>query len=299
MAVEAGRRPPALRRLLAEAQAQAARLQQALPALLRPAETVAPGHWRQRKRGRGESFRQFRLYQAGEAGSAIDWRRSSRDDALYIRDKEHEIAQTVYLVPDLSASMRYASRRATASKEERALLWLFMLAEFFVTSSERVAVPGLLAPTLSRQAAGQLAAALGEDTSYPQKSGLKADFTAIHRFAHCIIISDFLDEAEDWGKVFALLAEKQAHIGAILIADPAERDFPFRGDTLFRDPETGQESYFGQAQTVAAAYRERYRQQRQSLAQQLAACGGDLLADETDRPLPERLEELAGFLQRD
>ncbi|KAA6205067.1 MAG: DUF58 domain-containing protein [Candidatus Tokpelaia sp.] len=299
MTMGANSRRPVLPSLLAEAGAQAARLEQVLWRARRLAETVAQGQRRQRKRGQGENFRQFRLYQAGEASSSIDWRRSSRDDEFYIRDKEHEIAQTVYLMPDLSASMHYCSRQALCSKEERALLWLFMLAEFFVKSGERVAVPGLLPPGLGRNAAEKLAAALLEYKSYPQTSGIKADFAAVGSKAHCIIISDFLDKVEDWERIFALLAEKGAHIGLIIIADPAETDFPFSGDTVFCDPESGEEVYFGQVQTMAAAYREIYQQQRQSLARQAAAFGGTLLEDETNAPLQNRIEKLERFLQRD
>ena len=65
--------------------------------------TVIGGWHGRRKRGIGENFWQFRPYVEGETMARIDWRRSARDDHVYVRDLEWEAAHTVWLWADPSA----------------------------------------------------------------------------------------------------------------------------------------------------------------------------------------------------
>src|SRR6059058_1661205 len=63
----------------------------------RVAATLTSGIHGRRRSGPGESFWQFRPFVAGEAAQRIDWRRSARDDRLYVREREWETAHTVWL----------------------------------------------------------------------------------------------------------------------------------------------------------------------------------------------------------
>jgi uncharacterized protein (DUF58 family) len=99
-----------------------------------------------RRAGPGESFWQFRPYTIGEAANRIDWRRSGRDDKLYVRQREWEAAQSVWLWVDRSASMGYISSLARASKVERAIVIGFALAEALVEAGERVGHLDILPP---------------------------------------------------------------------------------------------------------------------------------------------------------
>ena len=91
-------------------------------------------------------FWQFRPFVAGEAAQRIDWRRSARDDRLYVREREWETAQTIWFWIDRSASMGFASDLAQAPKIERALVLGLALADAFVEGGERVGLLGLMAP---------------------------------------------------------------------------------------------------------------------------------------------------------
>ena len=51
----------------------------------------------------------------GEEARRIDWRRSARDDNLYVREREWEAAHTIWLWPDRSPSMAFSSRLARES----------------------------------------------------------------------------------------------------------------------------------------------------------------------------------------
>ena len=81
-------------------------LSRRLPALMVAARDVAAtvmyGVHGRRRAGVGETFWQFRQFAWGEPVQRIDWRRSARDDRLYVREREWESAHTVWIWPDLS-----------------------------------------------------------------------------------------------------------------------------------------------------------------------------------------------------
>src|SRR5690606_18316727 len=110
------------REALAGARGAAAQLPDLLVEARRSANTVTAGWHGRRNRGVGENFWQFRNYVEGESLSRIDWRRSARDDHVYVRDREWEAAHTVWLWADSSASMLYQSKAAPVSKQARALV---------------------------------------------------------------------------------------------------------------------------------------------------------------------------------
>ena len=112
----------------------------------RVAATLAHGLHGRRRAGPGESFWQFRPFVAGEAASRIDWRRSARDDRLYVREREWEAAHTVWLWIDRSASMGFGSTLAQAPKVERALVLALALGDTFVEAGERVGLEDLGSP---------------------------------------------------------------------------------------------------------------------------------------------------------
>ena len=110
----------------------------------RVAAALSHGLHGRRRAGAGETFWQFRPFVAGEAAQRVDWRRSGRDDRLYVREREWETAQSVWLWIDRSASMAYVSDLAQAPKIERALVLGLALADAFVEGGERVGLLGLM-----------------------------------------------------------------------------------------------------------------------------------------------------------
>ena len=73
----------------------------------RASSGVMAGVHGRRRSGQGESFWQFRAFSSGEAAARIDWRRSARDGKLYVREREWEAAQAIWLFADRSSSMDY------------------------------------------------------------------------------------------------------------------------------------------------------------------------------------------------
>ena len=147
-------------RSLAEAKSLAEHLPDLLVEARRVATSVLAGWHGRRRAGPGENFWQFRPFLAGEPPARIDWRRSARDDHLYIREREWEAAHTVWIWADRSPSMAYVSTLALQSKMDRALVLSLAAADLLVRGGERVGAPGLLRPVAARNIVDRMAEAL-------------------------------------------------------------------------------------------------------------------------------------------
>jgi len=277
---------------LARARQRAALLPDCLAEAKRVANTVIAGWHGRRKRGIGETFWQFRPYVEGESLSRIDWRRSARDDSLYVRDREWEAAHTIWLWADQSPSMLFKSEVALVGKESRALVLMLALAEILSRSGERIGCPGVMEPVSSRNAAERLALALAHA---PVQTALP-DLGQTGRMSDVILISDFLDADETFDSCIGPAARRGIRGHIIEISDPAEESFPYSGRTEFRDPETGEKLVAGRAETVAADYRRVWLARRDALAQGVRRLGWSYLSHSTDRLASEALAAVHGHL---
>src|ERR1700721_99208 len=129
----------------------------------RVAATIIHGLHGRRRAGPGENFWQYRRFMSGEPASRVDWRRSARDDHLYVRELEWEAAHTVWIWPDRSPSLNFASPLVSDSRLFRALVIAMALAEVLVEAGERVGLPGLTRPTGSRNVVDRMAQAIAHD----------------------------------------------------------------------------------------------------------------------------------------
>ncbi len=275
---------------LLRARARAALLPDLLVEAQRVVARVAAGWHGRRRRGVGENFWQFRPFVEGEPVSRIDWRRSARDDHVYLRDREWEAAQTVWLWADPSPSMLYQSKTASVSKESRALVIVLALAELLARSGERIGYPGVMEPVLSRNAAERIATALFNDrpaTGFPPDERLK-------RHSELVLVSDFLDPVETTVERIDRAARRGVRGHLVCVADPAEEAFPYSGRTEFRDPETGAKLTAGRAENLRAEYTTLYRAQRETLADHCRHLGWSFIAHRTDRLASEALIAVHG-----
>ena len=271
--------------VLTRARQRAALVPDLLVEARRVANTVIAGWHGRRKRGIGENFWQFRPYVEGEARSRIDWRRSARDDHVYVRDREWEAAHTVWLWADPSPSMLFQSTSADVSKESRSLVLVLALAELLSRSGERIAWPGLTDPFTARNGAERLAAHLSHAISLPAKP----DLSQIRRMSDLVIASDLLDASESTIDWLAPLADRGVRVHLIEIADPAEETFPYAGRTEFRDPETGGRMTTGRAESVADDYRREYLARRHELMAWCRRIGWSYTVNHTDQLASEAL----------
>jgi uncharacterized protein (DUF58 family) len=274
---------------LARARQRASLIPDCMVEAKRIANTVIAGWHGRRKRGIGENFWQFRPYSEGESLSAIDWRRSARDDQLYIRDREWEAAHTVWLWADFSPSMMFKSKLGSVSKESRALVLMLALAEILARSGERIGCPGILEPIAARNAAERLATALmhaEENAAF--LSGLPQT-GMIRGASDIVLIGDFLDDADRIMDSITPLSRRGLRGHVIEIADPAEELFPYAGRTEFTDPETGEKLVSGRAEAIGDDYRRAYLARREALGLGLRRLGWSFTHHLTDRLASEAL----------
>src|SRR3954464_4954198 len=119
----------AIRRADGESRTLAASLPRLVLEARRIAANVIHGLHGRRRAGPGENFWQYRRFVSGEPAQNVDWRRSARDDHLYVREREWETSHTIWLWPDRSPSMEFNSSLTEWSKLDRALVVSFALSE--------------------------------------------------------------------------------------------------------------------------------------------------------------------------
>ena len=200
----------------------------------RVASTVIHGLHGRRRAGPGENFWQYRRFVSGEPAQHVDWRRSARDDHLYVREREWEASHTVWIWPDRSPSMAFASKQARESKLERTLIVAFALAELLVSGGERVGIPGLMAPTASRSVIDKMAQAMLHDDA--DRLSLPPSFVPA-ALAETIVLSDFWSPISEIRTTLAGLSGSGAHGALVQVVDPAEESFPYSGRVEFVEPE--------------------------------------------------------------
>ena len=244
----------AVRRADGESRTLAASLPRLVLEAHRIAANVIHGLHGRRRAGTGESFWQYRRFNSGEPAQNVDWRRSARDDHLYVREREWEAAHTIWLWPDRSPSMAFASRQARDSKLERGLIVTFALAELLVAGGERVGIPGLMNPTASSSVIDKMAQAMLHDDA--ARLSLPPSFVP-SSLAEIVVLSDFWSSISEIRTMLAGLSASGAHGTLIQIVDPAEESFPYSGRIEFIEPEGGGMITAGRAERWVTDYVER------------------------------------------
>src|ERR1700729_1589133 len=241
----------AIRRADGESRTLAASLPRLVLEARRIAANVIHGLHGRRRAGAGESFWQYRRFNSGEPSQNVDWRRSARDEHIYVREEEWEAAHTVWLWPDRLPSMMFTSAASRDSKLERALIVTFALAELLVAGGERVGIPGLMNPTASRNVIDKMAQALLHDDA--ARLSLPPSFVP-SALAEIVVLSDFWSPISEIRNMLAGLSASGAHGTLIQVVDPAEETFPYSGRVEFVEPEGGDISTPGRAERWANDY---------------------------------------------
>jgi uncharacterized protein (DUF58 family) len=252
----------------------------------RIAATVIHGLHGRRRAGPGENFWQYRRFLSGEPARRIDWRRSARDDLLYVREREWEAAHTVWLWPDRSPSMGFRSAFAQDSKLEGALVLTFALAEILVHAGERVGIPAVMRPTGSRNVLDKLSNAILHDVG--ERTSLPPGFVP-SALAEIVVVSDFWSPIADVRATIGNLSSTGAHGHLVQIVDPAEEIFPYSGRVQFIEPEGAGSITVGRAESWQAEYTTRLTQHRAAIRAETDRLGWSFITHRTDRAATELL----------
>ncbi len=217
----------------ADLRSRAEVLGQALPPLLAEAEhlaqTVMLGEHGRRRPGQGDEFWQYRPAHAGDGARSIDWRRSARSDAHFIREREWQAAQSVSIWVDTSRSMGFSGSKDRPAKAERARLIGLALAILLLRSGERVGLAGK-PPRPGRAQVVEMAAALEAGSADDYGS---AEVSGLISHGRAVFLSDFLGPLESLETALAMASDRGVRGVMMQVLDPAEEDFPFGGRTIF------------------------------------------------------------------
>jgi uncharacterized protein (DUF58 family) len=252
----------------------------------RVAATVIHGLHGRRRAGPGENFWQYRRFVSGEPAARVDWRRSARDDHLYVREQEWEAAHTVWIWPDRSPSMNFASPLVRDTKLFRTLVVALALAEVLVEAGERVGIPGLMRPTGSRNVIERMAQAIVHDTG--ERASLPPSYVP-SPLAEVVLLSDLWSEIGEVRRTVTQLSGSGARGHVVQIVDPAEETFPYWGRVEFVEPEGGGRITAGRAETWRTDYTARVQRHRTEIRSETDRLGWSFTIHRTDRPASELL----------
>ncbi len=262
----------------------------------RIATAVAHGIHGRRRPGAGESFWQFRPFMPGEPAHRIDWRRSGRDEHLFVREREWEAAHSIRIWIDRSPSMAFASSLAAAPKLDRAVVLGLALADLLVRGGERVGLLGSGPTMASRTVVERLAEALAMDAA-----GAAAELPEalpLPALSEAVLLTDGLSPAAEIAAAVEGLAARGARGHLVRIVDPVEETFPFEGQAELLGTEGSARMEVGDAGAFRAAYRMRMEAHGAALADACRRRGWSLLVHRTDRPASEALLALASRVAR-
>lgn len=276
-----------------------------LPPLLAEAEHLAAavmmGAHGRRRAGQGEEFWQYRAARPGDAARGIDWRRSGRSDAHFVREREWQAAQSVWLWVDEARSMAFASDPRLPAKSARARLLALATAVLLVRGGERVALASLDAPPRGSEL--QLLRIAEALTGPDEGAGEAPDYgapqlRAVLPHSRALVMSDFLGETAPLVAQLGRAADRGVRGALVQVLDPAEEAFPFDGRTIFESMGGTLRHETLEAGELRERYRARLAARKAELAELARTLGWQYHCHHTSRSAQSALLWIYGALER-
>lgn len=271
--------------------ARAEALGQTLPPLLAEAEmlasTVMLGEHGRRRAGMGDEFWQYRPAHPGDSARAIDWRRSARSDAHFVREREWQAAQSVTIWVDQGRSMAFSGHKARLPKADRAKLLALALAVLLLRAGERVGLAGLSNPRAGRSQLLRLAARLAAQEADSEYAAPETEGIVSH--GRAVFMSDFLGQLQGIETGLAQAADRGVKGCLIQILDPAEEEFPFDGRTIFESMGGSVRHETQQAGDLRVRYLARLAERKDRLSALARSVGWHFTTHHTGSPAQSAL----------
>jgi uncharacterized protein (DUF58 family) len=266
-----------------------------LPPLLAEAERLAAsvmlGAHGRRRAGLGDEFWQYRPAHPGDEARVIDWRRSARSDAHFVREKEWQAAQSVVFWVDGSRAMDFSGDRCRPPKADRARLLALAASVLLIKGGERV---GLTAPAVTPRSGNaqllRLAMSLGgmgeagaaeiEDTA--DYGAPQADSLPPH--GRAVFLSDFLGDPAGVEAALTRAADAGVRGALVQVLDPVEEAFPFDGRTIFESMSGALRHETLRAGDLRGRYLERLAERKDRLAALARLTGWQYLCHHSAEP---------------
>jgi|ERR1700733_8814934 len=208
------------------------------------ADEIMAGTWRSAFKGQGIEFEEVREYQSGDDVRLIHWHVTARMDRPYIKVFREERELTVFLIVDISASLRFGSKNL---KRDLIAEIGAVLAFSAIKNNDKIGlilfsnqVEKYVPPKRgTRHVLRVIRELVAFEPKYPGTdiAHVLSFFNNLQRKAAiCFLISDFI--SPDFSHELSLTAGRHDLI-AINIIDPYEIEFPAAGMVHFADLESG------------------------------------------------------------
>jgi uncharacterized protein (DUF58 family) len=194
--------------------------------------------------GAGLAFAELRPYEPGDDVRHMDWNVTARQGKPYVRRFAEERALTVWLIVDISASLRFGPDGRT--KADRAVQSAALLATAAIQAGDRAGlalvsdrVEAELPPAGGPRQLARLVRALVATPSKSRRTALASGLKGLarsRRRALVVVLSDFLtvEPAALWKTV-----AKRHDVVAVRLVEPREEALPSAGLIDLVDAEEG------------------------------------------------------------
>ncbi len=194
--------------------------------------------------GSGLAFAELRPYEPGDDVRHMDWNVTARQGRPYVRKFAEERALTVWLIVDISASLRFGPDGRT--KADRAVQGAALLATAAIQAGDRTGlalvsdrIEAELAPSGGSRHLARLVRALVATPSRSRRTALAAGLRGLarsRRRALVVVLSDFLsvEPARAWKPV-----ARRHDVVAVRLIEPRELAVPPAGLVDLVDAELG------------------------------------------------------------
>ena len=266
-------------------------------------------------------FSDHKEYSPGDDIRRLNWKVYARSDKFYVRQFAKDTHANVYLLLDLSGSMRYGSSEAPFSKAVSAARLAVSLTSIFLRQNDAVGLLTIRGDKLeqivpARSHASQLVAVeetLQQALADPGKHHHEGPTSLIPALEYLIIskrlargavfiLSDFFVDLDSLFPYLNYLKAAGNYVWLVHLLDPAEfdfattgktRTFPFAGTRVFRSNETGL-GVLMESELARPDYVSRFRSYLDSLHQRCAENALDWSGCNSDR---DPVEFLVEYLQ--
>ena len=252
------------------------------------------GHHGRRRAGPGDTFWQYRQFAIGDSQSDIDWRRSGRGDALYIRQQEWETAETLWVLVDFSPSMMFSSQPSYPTKAERGAVIGLALSVLAANAGERLGWYHS-----GRARTGHTATrALADDMT---RAWTRTEFdlsaqTKRQKNGYVLLISDFLEDEGKQHAFFQNVRNNRLTPICVMVRDPLEDAWAGSGRVHLKGCEGEEPLILSRADDVAETYAKRQKAHFDVTQERVRAAGGQMFLHRTDTALSDLLAEIAPTL---
>lgn len=252
------------------------------------------GPRRMRRAGLGSEFFESRDYRPGvDEIRKINARLSGRAGRLIVVEKEAEVPHNFYMWRDSTPSMDYTSNADAYTKKQASEVMLLAFAKHLARNEEQIGIidaQGVYrGARVTQSLANQL---LGV-------SVMAGDMPIIGRRlpenSTAVLFSDFLVEKDALVKNLSQLNGLGLNGFMVMVLDPQEIDFKFKGHAEFKGMEGEGTKAFKKAESMRVAYQEKMRAHIDGIEAICRTKGFRFIVQRTDQPLHNALLAIYGL----